>query len=204
MDKPFALQSSPSRYGLHTVSLLLALMAPAGALAHPGHGDAGFWSGLAHAFHGLDHVLAALAVGLWGWRLGGRALWVLPLAFVCAMAAGIGLAAGGIAVPAIEPMIAASVLVLGMVLAFDVRLGATVAAALVAVFAPFHACAHVAEMPATFGMLAYAAGLLASTALLHAAGTGAAVALRGHALALRVLAAPIALAGIAMVVARVS
>jgi urease accessory protein len=180
--------------------LLLALLVPATALAHPGHGGGGFWPGFLHAFHGLDHVLAAVAVGVWGARLGGRALWALPAAFVSAMAAGMGLAWAGIALPMLEPAIAASVLLLGTLIVLDARLTAAAGALIVAVFAPFHSAAHIGELPAVTGIFTYAGGLLLSTALLHAAGIVAAQGLRNRPLALRIAAAPVALAGALMIV----
>jgi urease accessory protein len=180
--------------------LLLALLVPTAALAHPGHGEGGFWPGFLHAFQGLDHVLAAVAVGVWGVRLGGRASWALPTAFVSAMAAGMGLAFAGIALPMLEPAIAASVLLLGTLIALDARLTAAAGALIVAIFAPFHSAAHIGEMPAATAILAYAGGLLLSTALLHAAGIVAAQGLRNRPLALRIAAAPVALAGACMIV----
>lgn len=178
------------------------LLAPVAALAHPGHGEGGFWPGFLHAFHGIDHVLAAIAVGVWAARLGGRALWALPLAFVAAMAAGAALGAAGVHVPMVEPMIAVSVLLLGGLVALDARFTAALGALLVAVFAPFHGAAHVAEMPASAALLSYTAGLLVSTALVHAGGMGAALVLRARPAVLRIAAAPVALTGLALIVAR--
>jgi urease accessory protein len=182
---------TPSR-----VLLALAMSCPVLAWAHPGHDQGAFLPGLLHALHGWDHVLAAVAVGVWAARLRGRALWALPLAFVGAMAFGIGLAAAGWPLPLIEPAIAASLLTLGVLVAADARFTAATGALLVGVFAPFHGAAHVGEAAATASSLAYAGGLLLSTALLHATGIAAAVLARGRPRALRLAAVPMALAGL--------
>ena len=59
----------------------LAAVTPS-ALAHMQAGQAtGFLTGFLHPISGLDHVLAMVAVGLWGAQLGAPAIWVLPVAF---------------------------------------------------------------------------------------------------------------------------
>jgi len=202
MHEPIVFQTKKRFSGwLRTAILFCALATPASALAHAGH-DEGMWAGFLHPFLGLDHLLAAIAVGIWGTRAGGRALWALPLAFVGAMAAGLGLSVAPVPIPAPELMIAASVLLLGALIALDVRLTVVPGMLLVALFAPFHAAAHAMEMPASSSVFVYFGGLLLSTALLHAAGIAAAFALRDRALVLRLAAAPIALAGMWMVLAR--
>jgi urease accessory protein len=168
------------RYAAITVLLLFA----SSAFAHPSH-----VSGFMHPFVGVDHLLAMLAVGLWAAQLGGRWRWGLPLAFVGAMTLG-GLAGfAGFALPGVEPMLAASVLVLGLVVALRVQWRAG-GAALVAAFAVFHGIAHAAELPAGAGPAGYAAGFIAATALLHAAGVALGLAPRARAFGI-----PIALAG---------
>jgi urease accessory protein len=115
-----------------------------------------------------------IAVGLWSRQRGGRAVWVLPLAFVAVMAIGGALAVGGVSLPWVEPGIAASVLVLGALVAAAVRLPLAASAALVAMFALVHGHAHGTELPATASGLAYALGFMATTAALHLAGIAAA------------------------------
>ena len=155
-------------------AILLAL--PALAQAHPGHDGHDltwdFSSGFAHPLSGWDHLLAMIAVGLWAAQLGGRARWLVPAAFVSVMTLGATLGRTGIIFPGVEQGIAASVLVLGLLIATAVRLPVTAGMALVGVFAIFHGFAHGAEMPATAGGLLYGAGFIAATALLHAAGVG--------------------------------
>lgn len=155
----------PNR-ALTTLGLVLA---SGSALAHPGHESASFFSGLGHPLGGADHLLAMLAVGLYAARQAGRQRWALPASFVLAMLAGAGLGALGIMLPAVEAGIAASVLVLGLLIAFAARLPVAAALPLVAAFALFHGHAHHAEM-GDGTLAAYAAGFALATAALHAAG----------------------------------
>ncbi len=141
------------------------------ALAHTGHGDThGFIHGFMHPVGGLDHVLAMVAVGLFAARLGGRAQWAVPAAFVALMAAGGALGMNGVSVPHVETGIALSVVVFGLVLAAGVAPPLGLAAGLAGFFAIFHGHAHGAELPAGASGAAYAAGFLIATATLHVAG----------------------------------
>ena len=161
--------------------LFLALAAitlaasPASAHLAPGE-HSSFLAGASHPFFGFDHVLAMVAVGLWAGTLGGRALTLMPAAFVCTMVVGFTLASAGIGLPFVEPAILASVVVLGLVVAMSVRLPTAAGAALVGTFALFHGHAHGGELGAA-AALPYLAGFGVSTALLHAAGIGFGLAL---------------------------
>jgi urease accessory protein len=160
------------RTALRAVSALLATaLLPASAFAHTGVGAAGgFGHGFMHPIGGLDHILAMVAVGMFAARLGGRALWLVPAAFVGMMAMG-GLAGvSGVSLAFVEIGIAASVLVLGLAVAFRWSLPVAAAMALVGFFAVFHGHAHGSEMPASASGLAYGLGFMLATALLHAAG----------------------------------
>ena len=148
------------------------------AQAHPGHGGGGFADGFAHPLHGLDHLLAMLAVGLWAAQLGGRARWAVPAAFVGAMAVGGALGMAGAGLPLAEQGIAASVLILGLLIAAAVRLPLVAGAALVGIFALCHGYAHGAEMPETAAGAVYALGFAGATALLHGCGFGLGVLLQ--------------------------
>jgi urease accessory protein len=170
------------------------------ALAHPGHAPASFATGFAHPLGGLDHLLAMLAIGLYAARQAGAARLLLPAGFVLAMLAGAGLGALGLALPAVEAGIAASVLVLGLLVAFAARLPLAASLPLVAAFALFHGHAHHAEMgDAT--LLGYSLGFALATAALHAAGLALARAFPdsrdGH-LALRLGGGGIAGVGVAL------
>jgi urease accessory protein len=178
----------------------LAALAVSGmALAHPEHGTAaGFAAGLAHPFTGLDHLLAMLAVGLWAVQSGSRPLYAMPLAFVAAMLAGALLGMSGTLVfapAAVESLIAASVLVLGLMLALRARVGVAAAATLVSGFALFHGIAHGSELGAA-AAVAYVPGFVLATLSLHALGMVIGHMLRGSSMGMRATGLPIALAGV--------
>lgn len=157
-----------------TVPILTGLAAMLGAplaLAHDiGALDVGIGAGFVHPFLGLDHLSAMIAVGLWAAQSGRRPAWGLPLVFMTTMVLGAGLAFAGVAMPAVEAGMAASLLVFGLLIAAAVRLPAVAAVALVAAFALFHGHAHGAEMPQAAAPWLYAAGFLVATGVLHAAG----------------------------------
>jgi urease accessory protein len=156
---------------LTTLSAVFVL-APAIALAHTGHGEGGLMHGFSHPITGIDHVLAMVAVGMFAARLGGRALWLVPLGFVGAMAVAGALGMAGIPLPFAEAGIALSVVVLGLAVAFRPGLPELAAVALVGFFALFHGHVHGAEMPAAASAVPYAVGFLGATAMLHAVGVG--------------------------------
>jgi urease accessory protein len=147
----------------------LALV-PAIASAHPGHDAADLVHGFMHPLGGIDHILAMVAVGLLAARMGGRALWLVPASFVLTMAVAGLVGMTGVSVTGAEAGTALSVLALGAMIAFGVRLPVAAAMGLVGFFAVFHGYAHGAEMPATASGLAFAAGFVVATALLHGLG----------------------------------
>ncbi|MBB3526394.1 HupE/UreJ family protein [Rhizobium sp. BK456] len=153
---------------------LLALAAtalPAVAYAHPATGEAaGFSHGFAHPMSGVDHILAMVMVGVFAFQLGGRATWLVPATFVLVMALGGALGVAGTDLPFVETGIALSVVVLGAVIALDVKAPLAAALGVIGLFAVFHGHAHGAEMPEDASGAAYAAGFMVATALLHAAG----------------------------------
>ncbi|GGD68229.1 HupE/UreJ family protein [Rhizobium anhuiense] len=153
---------------------LLALAAaalPAAAYAHPAIGEAaGFSHGFAHPISGLDHVLAMVMVGVFAFQLGGRATWLVPTTFVLVMALGGFLGATGVNIPFVETGIALSVVVLGAIVALNVKAPLAATLGVIGLFAIFHGHAHGAEMPENAAGAAYAAGFMIATALLHAAG----------------------------------
>ncbi len=132
-----------------------------GGLAH------GIWHGLEHPISGWDHLLAMVAVGLWGAFLGRQAMLLLPIVFPAVMAAGAGLAIAGITIPAVEIGIPASAIVLGLAVALAMQPPFWIAATIVGAFAIFHGHAHGAEIPAATNPLAYAIGFLTATVVLH-------------------------------------
>ena len=133
---------------------------------------AGLAAGLAHPFIGLDHLLALIAVGIWAGQLGGRAVWIVPLTFVSVMAAAAGLGSLGFALPLVEPAIACSVLVLGLLIAGSVQLPTIAGAGLVGLFAVFHGYAHGLELPQAASPVLYGIGFVLATSLLLGLGIG--------------------------------
>jgi len=104
------------------ISVVFLLVTAAGAHAHIIPGDVrGLGSGFAHPLHGLDHILAMVAVGLWAAQLGGRARWLVPAGFVGVMAVGGALAMAGLRVPFTEEGIMLSLLVFGILIAVAAR-----------------------------------------------------------------------------------
>jgi urease accessory protein len=135
--------------------------------------------GLLHPLTGLDHLAAMLAVGFWS-ALTTRRLWTTPLAFSAMLLTGALLGLAGIELPAVEPMIAASLLVLGLLVVLRARMPAVLAAALVGLFAIFHGVAHGTELAGAEHIWAPLLGMLISTVSLHVAGLGLGLALRSH------------------------
>jgi urease accessory protein len=147
------------------------LAACAAASAHTGvaaHDHAGFVAGFLHPLTGADHLAAMLAVGLWS-AIAVRPAWVAPAAFVGLLALGALAGFAGLAVPAVEPMIAASLLVIGLLVATRRQLPLAAAAGLAGAFAFFHGAAHGSEL-AGGAQLAALAGMVLATAALHGAG----------------------------------
>lgn len=188
------------RLPLRSLALLaaFALAAPL-AQAHEGAGLAGgFMSGFAHPLLGWDHVIAMLAVGLWGAFLGAPALWLLPVVFPLVMAAGGALGVLGVPLPAVEVGIAVSAIALGGVVAGALRPPLWVAALLVALFAIFHGHAHGTELPQAASPLAYSLGFVIATGALHLTGIALGLLTRWPAgrIAVRGMGAGIALLGV--------
>ncbi|MGH7445582.1 MAG: HupE/UreJ family protein [Longimicrobiales bacterium] len=188
-----------ARFARHAgLAAALLAFAPSLAHAHTGTGGAaGFLHGFAHPVLGVDHLLAMLAVGIFAAQRGGRSLWALPASFVAVMVAGFLLRTAGVTLPGVEPVIVASLLVLGLLVASAVRLPTLAAAAIVGVFALFHGTAHGAEMPAGNMALSFSAGFVTATFLLHTAGATIGIAFSRHGAAWRIDAARLAGAAIA-------
>lgn len=130
----------------------------------------GFLSGFTHPLFGWDHVVAMVAVGLWGAFLKKPAIWLLPVTFPIVMAFGGVLGVLGVPVPAVETGIALSAVVLGLMVALAAKLPLWLAAVIVGFFAIFHGHAHGTELPEATHALPYSLGFVLSTGLLHVAG----------------------------------
>lgn len=178
----------------------LALAAP--AQAHEGAGIAGgFTSGFLHPILGWDHVAAMVAVGLWGAFLGRPAIWQLPVIFPAVMAVGGAMGVAGVPLPEVETGIAASAIVLGLMVAMAARPPLWVAGVLVAIFAIFHGHAHGTELPEAANPVSYALGFVIATGMLHLGGIGFGLLVRwpSGVMAVRAGGGLIALAGLGFI-----
>jgi len=171
------------RHNASKTLALAVLLLPLAASAHTGVDGGmhhGFVTGFMHPLTGADHLAAMVAVGLWSAlaaRRGADLLWA-PLAFAGMLLVGALMGLAGVQLPAVEPMIAASLLVLGLLVATRIHLPAAVAAAVVGVFAVFHGVAHGHELAGEQGAALTLAGMVAATVLLHLAGIATGWALR--------------------------
>ena len=163
---------SRALYPASRVFLFLLFFASAApALAHVGGGaSGGFVAGLKHPISGLDHVLAMIAVGLWGAQLGAPAVWLLPVTFPIVMAFGGMLGLMGVRLPGVEIGIALSALLLGVMVLTEARPPLSVAAVLVGIFAIFHGHAHGTELATGESAVLYSMGFVIATGCLHATG----------------------------------
>jgi urease accessory protein len=179
--------------------VLAICIMPIFALAHDG-GDVagGLLSGFLHPITGLDHVVAMVAVGLWGAQLRGQSIWVLPVVFPMLMAFGGALGVSGVVIPGVEIFIALSGIVLGILVALEVRMKMLYAILIVAFFAVFHGYAHGLELPNSAEPLAYGLGFVITTGLLHLTGIliGTINKLRIGKIIVRSLGACVALVGV--------
>ncbi len=174
------------------------------ALAHLDpveHGS--FSAGFTHPLFGLDHVLAMIAVGLWAALLGGRAVWLVPAAFVATMTLGFAVAMAGLPLPFVEPVILASVVILGLLVAIALPVSPVIGMVIAGLFALFHGHAHGSELGAATA-IPYGAGFVIATACLHAAGVALGLSVRrlltsrrGD-IAIRGAGAAVALGGLAL------
>ena len=175
-----------------------------GGLTGPAHAAvepfASFATGFAHPVLGIDHVLAMVTVGVWGVLAGGRALWVWPAVFVSTMLTGFAAATLGLQLPGVPAAVAASIIVLGLMVARAVRAPLWLGAALIGLFAFFHGHAHGTEAIAG-SLIAYGAGFALATAGLHAAGIGLALSVEGSIgkLAVQAMGALTVLGGLALI-----
>lgn len=181
------------------LGLLMGATAPVWAHGDAGDATGGFVAGFLHPLLGWDHVVAMVAVGLWGAFLGRPAIWVLPIVFPLVMAFGGVLGLLGLPLPGVEIGIAASAIVLGTMVALAARPQLPVAAVIVGAFAIFHGHAHGTELPDAANPLVFSLGFVIATGLLHVCGIGFGLLVRWRAgrVAVRAAGAAIALVGVA-------
>ena len=156
---------------VHRLLFAAVLLLPSTVFAHVGSGNTGgFLTGMQHPISGLDHVLAMIAVGLWGAQLGAPALWLLPVAFPMMMAFGGMFGLLGLPLPGVEVGIAVSAIVLGIMVCLEMRPALWFSLAIVAFFAIFHGHAHGTELPQGQSGILYSMGFVMATGCLHGVG----------------------------------
>jgi urease accessory protein len=186
------------RHADAVAALCLLVLACEPAFAHTGSSSGGFVGGFAHPLFGPDHVVAMVAVGLWGAFLGAPAIFILPVVFPLVMAMGGVMGILGVPLPGVEIGIAISAIVLGLMVALAARPPLWIAAVLVGAFAIFHGHAHGAELPPGTDAVAFSVGFVVATGMLHLTGIAFGLLARWPAgrIAVRAAGGAIALAGV--------
>ena len=163
-------------------------------------------TGMLHPVSGLDHVVAMVAVGLWGAQLGAPAIWLLPVTFPLVMALGGFLGLVGVPLPGVEVGIALSAVLLGLAVALEWRPPLWAAVMLVGFFAVFHGHAHGTELPPGESGLLYSLGFVVATGCLHGVGIATGLVHRWDAgrTALRAMGALVAATGVYFLIGAVS
>jgi urease accessory protein len=167
------MHESPTRVRFIRNLLSLLTLVPVAGFSHTGitaPGVTDLVAGALHPLTGLDHLLAMMAVGLWAARQGNGSTWFLPALFPVVMTIGAGLALTGTSLPLVEPLITASVIVLGVLALANIRLPLMPSGLLLSLFALAHGHAHGTEMPAGGDIAAYATGFIGSTVILQLTG----------------------------------
>ena len=197
--QPMRTRASLLPLRLVAASLAATLLGACPAVAHTGSGSGGFVGGFLHPVFGPDHLVAMVAVGLWGAFLGPPAIWLLPIVFPLVMAGGGVMGIFGTPLPGVEIGIAVSAIVLGMMVALAARPPLWVTAVLVGAFALFHGHAHGGELPPGTDAVAFSVGFVVATGLLHLTGIAFGLLARWPAgrVAVRAAGGAIALAGVA-------
>ncbi|MEA3105517.1 MAG: urease accessory protein [Gammaproteobacteria bacterium] len=153
------------------MAAVAALLLGSPADAHVGTGLAGgFASGFNHPLAGFDHLLAMVAVGLWGAFLGRPLIYALPVIFPAVMVGGAVLGMLDVPLPPVDIGIALSVLVLGGCIVLSLKAPVWAASLIVATFAVFHGYAHGKELPSAADPIGFSVGFVLATGLLHVLG----------------------------------
>jgi urease accessory protein len=168
--QPMRMRASLLPLRLLAACLAATLLGACPAAAHTGSGSGGFVGGFLHPVFGPDHLVAMVAVGLWGAFLGPPAIWLLPIVFPLVMAGGGVMGVLGTPLPGVEIGIAVSAIVLGLMVALATRPPLWVTAVLVGAFAIFHGHAHGGELPPGTDAVAFSVGFVVATGLLHLTG----------------------------------
>ncbi len=157
------------------IGIATLLMSPAVAFAHPGHAEAGFWSGFIHPFTGLDHLAVMFGLGVLCrvFFFSSHSFQKVVLGIVIAsLCVGAALANMGLMIPMFESMILLSVLFVGASFVFGglVRSPSKWAVCGLAALATFHGYVHILESSSGHGLGLYTLGFISSSAMLYISG----------------------------------
>ncbi len=157
------------RTAIMVIAIVLFSLSPASAHVQRG-GAVGFTTGFYHPWSGWDHILAMVAVGVWGVQLGRPAIWLLPVTFPVIMSIGGFLGLIGCPLPGTEVGIGLSALLLGLMVAAEAHPPLWVAVLMVGIFGLYHGHAHGTELPPNEDGLSYSIGFVIATGCLHGVG----------------------------------
>jgi len=149
--------------------VLFLISCPSVLQAHVVSGS-GFASGLTHPLFGLDHLFAMVAVGILGVKIGGRAVYLLPMTFLCSMVCGLGSYFLPLWPTFVQIGISSSLLFFGLLVTLTKDIGFTATMCGVAFFAFLHGHSHGDEIFIVQNAAAYFLGLILMTGLLHVGG----------------------------------
>jgi urease accessory protein len=179
MSRQAEMTNGPKALAAASGALGALLLVASPASAHAGLPADGALDGVVHPLLGIDHLLAMVAVGvLAAMAASRRVAWITPLAFLGGMVLGGLVGFAGVEAPAVEVVIALSVISLGVLVVVHTDNTGLWLPVLAAAFGAAHGHAHGAELPAGAAPLAYLVGIVATTVVLHLSGTGIGLALR--------------------------
>jgi urease accessory protein len=192
---PTSVRENDMNKSFKIAAAALAIAAvPVAASAHPGLHAAGFADGFIHPFSGADHLLAMIATGYWAAQFSGRARFAIPAVFAALMVVGAALGFHAEAPAVVENGIAASVVLLGLLVAFEVKMPVAPAVGLVGLLALCLGFALGAEAPAAASQALFFGGFVMASLILQTVGFGLASLRPGKALS-RIAGAAVALGG---------
>lgn len=137
-------------------------------------GETGAIEGFVRPLITVQHLLAMIAIGVLAAKIGGRAIWTVPLTFIGVLIIGSVAGAAGGANDLVQYGVAISLLLLGLGLLIQQRIPEALALVIAVVFALFHGYAHgeaIRPEQTVVFLVAYILGFLMSTAGLQVIGT---------------------------------
>lgn len=126
-----------------------------------------FIHGFIHPLSGIDHFLGILAIGLWATQNKQLACWILPAIFLFMMIIGSILTLYIQPVQWIRFAIAISIFVLGLGIAFTIKLPLFASTTIIALFGLFHGYSHSNMLSHDISFIKYGIGFIIATIILH-------------------------------------